>query len=64
MRQITVKEGYGYDGKTTIGKDHASGIFIEGKGTSYPELTNHTPHQARKLFQAGLQMCDELEKEL
>jgi len=65
MRSKTVKENFGYRGTITVKK----GIFkqnielyslSDGRNVIIIDLSTK---RARELFEAGLQMCDELEQE-
>ena len=56
----TVRESCGYSGKIKI--RHAGGfIWIDSDGEHRINLVALSTKRARELFEAGLQMCDELE---
>ena len=62
MRSKTVKENLGFNGKARVHKNRNK-IMV----STFPHLGFSNvwlrPKRARELFEAGLQMCDELEAE-
>jgi len=70
MKSITVKENFGFGGKLHIRKmglnfrSPVDGIRIcTGAKDSSGYGVDLSVKRARKFFEAGLQMCDELEQE-
>ena len=64
-----MKENFGFRGKAIIRKGlrrHdgiTNGIRICTAGGEHSYFIDLTPKRARELFEAGIQMCDELEQE-
>ena len=62
MKSKTVKESGEGKGTVDIEKEDTSIMITSDDGFFYAVSNFFTPNHARKLFEAGIQMCDELER--